>query len=119
MNKKFFLLLYVAVLVTIQACTYEKDELLQPPSGDCTTTPAKYNADIKPIIQTKCAISNCHNTATAAGGVAFTDYNSVKLHTDHIMERVVIIKDMPTTGPLPNSEILKIKCWIDSGAPNN
>jgi hypothetical protein len=36
-----------------------------------------------------------------------------------IMQRAVVEKTMPTSGPLLPAEIAKLKCWISSGALNN
>jgi len=102
-------------------CYYDKEELLNPGSnnpGKCSTVPAKFNADIFPLITTKCATSGCHD-ATESGGYFFQDYNSIYDAKDHIYLKVVIEKTMPKPGPLPQAEIDQIQCWIESGAPNN
>jgi uncharacterized membrane protein len=117
--KKFFFAVTLAFLMVLAACTYDKEELVAPSDTTCTSMPAKYSTDIQPIMQSKCAISNCHNAATAAGGHILETYAQVKNAADHIMERVVIQKNMPPTGPLPTADINKIRCWINSGAPNN
>lgn len=103
------------------SCYYDKEELLYPGSNlpvDCTTVAAKFSADIAPIMSGKCATSGCHN-ATAAGGVILQTYAQISAAKDRINVRCVVQKSMPPSGPLPLSEINKLKCWIDAGAPNN
>jgi hypothetical protein len=102
-------------------CTYEKDELLNPPDNNqntCSGVPASFSADILPIIVTKCRIPSCHNAA-ASGGHFFQSFDDVYAAKDRIHLRVVIQKSMPPSGPLPQAEIDKLKCWIENGAPNN
>lgn len=102
-------------------CTYDKDELLNPPPNNqnsCSTVPASFNTDILPLVITKCRIPGCHD-ATASGGHFFQSYNDVNAAKDMIHLRVVIQRSMPPTGPLPQADIDKLKCWIENGALNN
>lgn len=106
-------------IILITGCTYNKEELLYPGQpADCNTIPAKFSSDVLPLITTKCAISNCHD-ATAAGGFIFSNYTQISSAKDLIKVVAVLQKTMPQTGPLASSEINILKCWIDSGAPNN
>ncbi|GAB4494611.1 MAG: hypothetical protein OHK0019_21480 [Saprospiraceae bacterium] len=81
-----------------------------------------YNTNIKRIIDTHCI--SCHRTGS---GVAiaqdndFTTYEGMKSHLDagHILERVVIDKDMPQGGGMTQAERDSINCWILSGYPKN
>ncbi len=129
MDKRFFLIhrssgyfipmLFCAVL--LGSCYYDKEELLYPGANrpvDCATVPAKFSADVSPIISSKCATAGCHNT-TAAGGVVLQTYAQISAAKDRINVRCVVQKSMPPSGPLPQADINKIKCWIDAGAPNN
>ena len=119
-NKNIFWLLLLPVFVTT-GCYRDKEELLYPGSTqpvDCTTTPAKFSADVQPIILSKCAIPGCHD-ASASGGVIFQNYAQVSSKKDRINARAVIEKTMPASGALLPAEIAKIKCWIDGGALNN
>ncbi|MEO6722524.1 MAG: hypothetical protein ABIN67_19295, partial [Ferruginibacter sp.] len=86
--------------------------------NSCSTVPASFNADILPLVTTKCAVPGCHD-ATASGGHFFQSYNDVNVAKELINLRVVIQKSMPPTGPLPQADIDKLKCWIGNGAPNN
>jgi hypothetical protein len=111
---------FLAVL-SFSSCYYDKEELLYPGSNqpvDCTTVAAKFSADISPIMSGKCATSGCHDV-TAAGGVILQTYAQISAAKDRINVRCVVQKSMPPSGPLPLSDINKLKCWIDAGAPNN
>jgi hypothetical protein len=80
--------------------------------GDTQTSLATH---IKPIVDTKCAISGCHN------GTQSPDLRS----NTNIISNASTIKSltqsgaMPKTGSLSNSEKALIACWVDEGARNN
>lgn len=114
-------ILMTATIMLVQGCYYDKEELLYPGSNaavDCSTINAKFAANVQPLISTKCAISGCHD-ATASGGLIFQNYSQISSAKDRINTRAVVEKTMPVSGPLQPSEINIIKCWIESGAPNN
>lgn len=109
------------LLLFTAGCYYDKEELLYPGSNqavDCGTVAAKFSADVLPLVTSKCAISNCHNSS-AAGGLVFQNYSQISASKDRINQRVVVEKSMPPTGALAASEIAILQCWIESGAPNN
>ena len=110
-----------SLIVSMQGCYYDKEALLYPGSNqvvDCATVPAKFGANVLPLITTKCATSNCHD-ATASGGLIFQSYAQISSAKDRINTRAVVEKTMPSAAPLQPSEINIIKCWLESGAPNN
>lgn len=103
----------------LQGCYYDKEELLYPGSVvDCSSVSAKYT-DVQPIINTKCATAGCHTTAAAAGGIALETYDQVRTMSVRINQRVIVERTMPPASPLPTNEIAILKCWINSGVPNN
>ena len=111
----------LATIVFAGSCYYDKSELLYPGSNqpaDCATVPAKFGADVLPLITSKCNIATCHD-ATASGGFVLQNYPQVSGAKDRINTRVAVTRDMPPTGALLPAEINIIKCWIQSGAPNN
>jgi uncharacterized membrane protein len=120
-NNGFVLGIMVLLVFTVTGCYADKEELLYPGSVqaiDCSTTAAKFAADVQPIISAKCAISGCHD-ASASGGVIFQTYIQISAQKDRINVRAVVQKSMPSAGALLPAEIAKIKCWIDAGALNN
>jgi len=109
------------MIATFTGCYYDNAELLYGETKvvNCTTISAKFNADVNPIIQTKCATSGCHDAATGSGGAILVTYTQIAALSVRINQRCVVEQTMPETGPLPPAEIAIIKCWIDSGSPNN
>jgi uncharacterized membrane protein len=118
----FVALLFIAMMTTsVSSCYYDKEELLYSGKGaiSCGTISAKFSTDVNPLIQSKCATSGCHDAAGASGGSVLVTYTQIAAQTARINQRCVVDKTMPTSGPLSPSEIAIVKCWIDSGAPNN
>jgi uncharacterized membrane protein len=116
-----FSLIIILTITFFSSCYYDREDLLYPGSGtvNCTTVSAKYNTDVKPILQTKCNSAGCHNAASAAGGTVLETHAQVAAKTARITQRCFVDKTMPPGSPLSPGEISVIKCWIDSGAPNN
>ncbi|MBL0357793.1 MAG: hypothetical protein IPP72_13310 [Chitinophagaceae bacterium] len=113
--------LILSMMISATGCYYDKEALLYPGSNqvvDCATISAKFSTDVSPLIAGKCATSGCHD-ATASGGLIFQNYTQVSSAKDRINIRAVVEKSMPSAAPLQPSEINIIKCWIESGAPNN
>jgi uncharacterized membrane protein len=118
-KNKTILGLLLALSLTTIGCYYDKEEELYGLATiDCSTISVSFNADIKPMIMTKCAISGCHDAA-ASGGVTFSDHNSISNRAARIRQRAVVERTMPKVGFLTQDEINKLRCWIESGAPNN
>jgi hypothetical protein len=82
----------------------------------------KYATSIKPIMAGNCAIPGCH-VPGGSGPTDFTTYTGVKLDADNgtLKKRMIDGNPsiMPLTGKLPDAQLSKIQCWLDSGAPNN
>jgi len=45
---------------------------------DCTASTPTYTADVAPITETKCAISGCHDAASASHGLILEGYDAAK-----------------------------------------
>ncbi|MDO9184439.1 MAG: hypothetical protein Q7W13_00390 [Bacteroidia bacterium] len=111
--KIFLSVLILAIL--IESCKKkEKEEVI-----DCSGVSPSYNSDIKPIINANCLSSGCHNGGSSNGD--YTSYSGLKAvaSSGTLESRVVTNKTMPATSPLSLEDRKKIKCWINSGAPNN
>jgi len=82
-----------------------------------------YVNDVRPILQSSCGLNNsgCHSSST---GSDLNNYNSVRLRAGQIKTRISLPEGNPSLMPkggsrLPQSEIDRITCWVDDGAPNN
>jgi hypothetical protein len=74
-----------------------------------------YSSSVSGIIQSNCAISGCH-----AGSISpdLRTLSTIQQFADRIKARTTA-KTMPPPGPLPQSEIDEIACWVNDGALNN
>ena len=111
----------VLSIIFISGCYYDKEDLLYPATGsaNCTAIPSKFSVEIKTIMQNKCATSGCHDANTAAGSVTLVTYAQISAAAGRINQRCIIDKTMPPGTPLTNAEISALKCWINSGTPDN
>ena len=117
MLRKTMLFMLTAVGLCTAGCVYDKEETLYPGGTYCQGSANKFS-DVRPIIQTKCAISGCHDAASTNIGGPFTSYDLIKAKASHIKLQVQTGL-MPKTGSLTPSELQSIVCWVDAGAPNN
>lgn len=109
------------LIMAVTGCYYDKEELLYSGKGtvSCSNVSAKFSTDVSVIIKNKCATSGCHDAAGSAGGTVLVTYAQISAAAARINQRAVVDKTMPTSGPLSVAEVSILKCWIDSGAPNN
>jgi hypothetical protein len=92
------------------------------PEYQCTDN-YTFSDDVRPIIETKCAISGCHN------GDLGQDYNWLNFETFHRRAESGLVKFRVThrimppsssaAGPLSQEQINAIACWSDQGALND
>jgi len=103
----------------------DKSVTVRDNADNCTVTKGvtvlsgtSYVTDIKPIIETSCAVASCHVSGGAAP-FAFTNVASVQAHASEI-KTVTANGSMPKSGtPLTQLQKDRIACWVDDGAPNN
>ncbi len=116
LKKKIGYLLLVGLGI-ITACRKDKSDDLN--NLDCSKISSSYSSNIKPIIDANCLSSGCHNSGSVSGD--FTTYAGIKVKVDNgsIDNRVIQQKNMPPTGSLSIDQLKKIKCWLNSSAPNN
>jgi hypothetical protein len=120
-KKNWLFIIILTIPVIIGSCKYDKAELLYPDDkqpGPCDTIPASFNADVFPLMTSKCAIAGCHDL-TASGGLTFHNYTQISAAKDRINTQAVIQRTMPAIGSLSTSEINTLRCWIKEGALNN
>lgn len=121
MLKKYLCVICVVstTAVFISSCVYDKAELITvPPVSACDTISPKFSTDVQPLITSRCATYECHDLSFS-GGYAFFEYADIKAAIDKIQQQVIVLKLMPKDGALTEDEINIIKCWIESGAPDN
>ena len=114
LNKKVIVSVLAIALVAIlpYACITHKKATL-----DCSTIESKYTSDILPIIRDNCY--KCHGAGSNKGD--FTTYAGIKNMVDNgeLENEVLKKQEMPPSGPLPEEQRKKIRCWLNNGAPNN
>ena len=73
-----------------------------------------FSGFIKPLIETKCAITGCH----ADTETHLTNYTEIKAKASQIKTKTGN-GTMPKTGSITSEEISKIACWVNEGALDN
>ena len=115
-------LLLLLIGISYSSCVKEVGRVVPSDANICDSLDIKYSTDIQALVQNNCALSGCHNGAAGAPYPNdLTDFATLKTVADNgrITVRVINEKTMPTTGPLPDSLIQKLRCWIEGGALNN
>jgi hypothetical protein len=76
----------------------------------------KFSTQIKPIIDTYCAISGCH---MEGGNVSYKVLSNIQANAKDVKSRTQS-GNMPKNGPkLQQADIDAIACWVDDGALDN
>jgi hypothetical protein len=106
----------VAVIFT--ACKKEEAEpevvvVVETPAVDDGT----YKNTIAPLFEANC--TSCHSAGSSLGD--FTIYSGIKTDIENgkIENRALVLKDMPASKPLSDTDQEKIRTWIEKGAPND
>jgi hypothetical protein len=97
-------------------CYNDKEELLYGPA--CNGATPSYATEVSAIIQTNCAVADCHAAGSTNGPGPLTNYSQISNAAVEI-KSAVVSRFMPQKGSLSSSQIKAISCWVDSGAPNN
>lgn len=74
-----------------------------------------YSQTISGIIETKCAISGCHNGSQAPD---FRNFTNIRNNASQI-KTLTGNGTMPQEGSLTQEQIAQLACWVDDGAPQN
>lgn len=98
---------YVVTIKDFTEC--EASQAIRVPSG------VGFKSTIEPIIQTSCAIDNCHNGRQFPD---FRQFNNIKANAANI-KRLTGNRTMPQQGMLTQGQIDAIACWVDDGALDN
>jgi mono/diheme cytochrome c family protein len=104
------------------SCSYNKAELLYPPST-CDTVSVTYSNTVAAILGANC--TGCHGGNTPAYGIDLSKYSVVKQNVDNgdLLGTITHSTGYPAmprnNDKLNDCTINKIKAWILKGAPNN
>ncbi len=112
-----FFSLGVILMVSLDSCVSHDF-----PEYVCTDT-YSFAEDVKPIIETKCAISGCHN-GDQGPDLNWTNFEEFhKRAASGLVKFRVTHRIMPPSyspaGPLTQDQINAIACWSDQGALAN
>lgn len=81
-----------------------------------------FNDDIKPIVNSNCAFTGCHN-GDLGGDLNWTVLQNFQNHATEVKRRITLPpsdpEKMPRIGKLNYEQISLITCWIEQGALNN
>lgn len=117
MIKKVAGVLTCSLLLLFYGCYNDKEEILYG-ATTCDGVSTSFATNVNPIIQSNCAIPDCHAAGSTNGPGPLTTYAQIKNVAVGI-KSAVVSRFMPKTGSLTDSQIKTISCWVDSGAPNN
>ncbi|NNC82605.1 MAG: hypothetical protein HKN79_03435 [Flavobacteriales bacterium] len=127
-------------VLSLCACKHEPlvPEVIPPEGGttiaqECDADSVYFSNQILPLFQSSCALSGCHDAATAEDGIVLDSYSNilgsgelVPFDTDEgdIYELITEtdpdkIMPPPSEAPLSQEQIDLIGQWIEQGAPNN
>jgi len=90
---------------------------------DCTSREAiSFANNVKPIIETKCALSGCHNGDNGTD-INWTVFKNFQSHGAEVQDRITrpasAAGHMPKVGSLTDEQIQTIYCWVAQGAKEN
>ena len=121
MTKKLSILfLFVGTTYLLNACYYDKEQLLTPPKNTVTTCLTySFATQVNPIIQASCSNGvGCHGAGSSNGPGALTTYSQIQAASAQIQSSVTAGR-MPLGSSLSSSQLQTINCWISNGALNN
>jgi hypothetical protein len=113
----YSILSILALTVVIESCV--SHELTEP---TCTTV-VSYSGQIHGIVESKCAITGCHNGDNGAD-INWSDFAKFQQRAlSGEVKRRVVEHTMPPAespgGPLTEEQIETIACWADQGSLQN
>ncbi len=102
--------LYFAItLVVIASCKKDSGKL----TPSCDGAHPTYQSQIKSIIDSRCATSNCHPNYNTYEGLL------PALQGGDFRREVLVNQTMPQGSSLTQDQINKIQCWVNDGFPEN
>ncbi len=97
-------------ILLFYGCYNDKEELLY---GNTTCDGnTSFAINVNPIIQSNCAIPDCHAAGSTNGPGPLQHIHKLKMLLSEI-KSAVVSRFMPQGGSLTNSQIKTISCWVD------
>jgi hypothetical protein len=121
---KYFLPSLISGFVFLWAC---KNSTPDPVKKDpvtveyCDSLKATYNTHVAPLINSTCAISDCHDIAGAGVNIRMRNYAEVKTEAAKpnflkVIKHEAGVSPMPSGQPkLSDDKIKMLECWISKG----
>jgi hypothetical protein len=115
--------IYLAIF-SIQSCADHEiwEEPPTPPPTDECPVAVSYATQVAAIVNTKCAISGCHNGDNGQDK-NWTVFSTFQQNAQDVKDRINRLPGtpgrMPAVGTLTSEQIQTITCWVDQGALNN
>lgn len=108
-------ILMMLLSVSIFGCSKEDKKM----SVTCDGSNLAYNTGISSIINANCNNSSCHGSNSPHG--SFTTYSGLQgvISNGAFNSQVIVNQTMPQGSSLTQSELNKLKCWVDNGYPEN
>ncbi|WP_442267715.1 hypothetical protein ACSIGC_08630 [Tenacibaculum sp. ZS6-P6] len=106
----------ISILLTISSCSTS-----EVPSDETPIDPVEkitYEKDVKGIINSSCATTNCHDAVNPTAGLALTNFNNVRnaAENGNLFGRINnSASPMPPSGLLPSSTRNIISQWRADG----
>ena len=120
MKIKILLSAFSILLIVFQSCV--DHSLPEPEIDGCDGSVVSYADQIKPIINTSCAVTGCHNGDNGAER-NWTIFSVFQAKKDNVKDRVTrpvgVPGHMPLVGSITSDQIQLIVCWVDQGGENN
>ncbi|MBT1703646.1 hypothetical protein [Chryseosolibacter indicus] len=110
----------IVVLVILTAGSCSNDDLEKMEDKTCSDE-ISYASDVNTIVQTKCAVSGCHNGSLGPQR-DWTNFGTFQSRAQAVKQSVVTRQMPPAGSPvgqLTDDQIQTISCWVDQGAKNN
>ena len=122
--KLFMLPAAAAILLSFSACYNDKADILYPQQA-CKLDTITFSNTIQPIVNAKCAITSCHDAASAEAGYDLSSYSGVaQAVTDGSLlpslNHESGYSPMPKNADkLPTCNISQITRWVSEGSNDN
>lgn len=124
-------LLFLSIMLGIR-CTHEPLHPIDTTGRPCDPDTVYFQQDVLPLIVSSCAMSGCHDAASAQDGVILTTYTQI-METGDVragnpgnseLYEVLVETDPdkimpPPPASLSTEQIQLIRTWIEQGAQNN